>query len=64
MTHISLKNKLYSDITSNEEGKVLGEMIQLWQDTATSEMRMNLMQTLKGKKLGFNEVENFSLGLR
>ena len=61
MTHISLKNKLYSDITSKIEGKVLGEMIQLWQDTANSEMRMNLMQTLKGKNLGFNEVENFSL---
>ena len=46
-----------SDITSKLEGKSLSEMLQLWRETAESEMRIN-------KKLGLNEVENFSLGLR
>ena len=53
-----------SDITSKIEGKYLSEMRELWKDTAESEMRMNLLTTLKEKKLGLNEVENFSLGLR
>ena len=39
-------------------------MLQLWRDTAESEMRMNLLTVLKTKNLGLNEVENFSLGLR
>ena len=39
-------------------------MQQVWRDTAASEMRMNLITDLKGKNLGFNEIENFSLGLR
>ena len=45
------------------EGKDLGEMRQIWQDTAASEMRLNLMSALKDKNLGFNEIEGFSLGL-
>ena len=53
-----------SDITSKIEGKYLSEMRELWKDTAESEMRMNLLTTLKEKKLGLNEEENFSLGLR
>ena len=53
-----------SDITSELEGKNLGEMIQLWRNTAESEMRMNLLTILQNQKLGLNEVENFSLGLR
>ena len=64
MTHQSLNNKLSSDITSKIEGKDLGEMRQLWQDTAASEMRLNLMSELKNKNLGFNEIESFGLGLR
>ena len=54
----------FSDITSIIEGPDLGELKQIWQDIAASESRMNLMSALKGKKLGFREVENFSLGLR
>ena len=53
-----------SDITSKIEGKYLSEMQQIWEDTAASEMRLNLITDLKGKNLGFNEIENFSLGLR
>ena len=54
----------YSDFTSKIEGSELGEMRQIWKETAASEMRLNLMVELKGKKLGFNEIENFSLGLK
>ena len=65
MTYQSIKNNIQlSDITSKIEGKNLSEMRQLWKDTAASEMRMNLMTILKEKKLGLNEIENFSLGLR
>ena len=39
-------------------------MRQLWRDTAASEMRLTMMSGLKGKNIGFNEVENFSLGLK
>ena len=64
MTYQSLKITPPSDITSKLEGKDLGEMRKLWRDTASSEMRLAMMSGLKGKTLGFNEVENFSLGLK
>ena len=56
-------NPKYSDITSLIEGKDLGELVQIWRDTASSEMRLNLMSELRGKDLGFAEIEKFSLGL-
>ena len=64
MTDQSLKLKLLSDITSKIEGQNLGEMRRLWKDIAASEMRLTMMSGLKGKNLGFNEVENFSLGMK
>ena len=59
----SPKKLQYSDITSIIEGKDLGELVQVWRDAASSEMRLNLMSDLKGKNLGFGEIEKFSLGL-
>ena len=47
-----------SDITSKIEGQDLGEMRQLWRDTAASEMRLTMMSGLKGKNIGFNEATN------
>ena len=65
MTCQSLENQQNCSYnTSNLEGKHLSEMLQLWRDTAESEMRMNLLTVLKTKNLGLNKVENFSLGLR
>ena len=49
--------------SKQEEGKVLGELSKLWQDIASSEARLKLMSDLKDKKLGFGEIETFSLGL-
>ena len=47
------QNKLkYSDITSLVEGQDLGEMRKLWQDITASEVRVQQMSVLKGKKLG------------
>ena len=54
-------NLKFSNFTSVIEGQDLGELRQLWQDIAASESRMNLMSALMGKKLGFREIENFSL---
>ena len=65
--HVSQESKnpiKFSDLTSKIEGKDLGEMRQIWVDTAVSEVRLNLMSALMGKKLGFREVENFGLGLK
>ena len=64
MIHQSYQNQNTSNFTSKIEGEDLSEMTRIWKDTAASEMRMNLLTTLKGKKLGLNEIENFSLGLR
>ena len=64
MTYQSFTITPPSDITSKLEGKDLGEMRKLWRDTASSEMRLAMMSGLKGKTLGFNEVEKFSLGLK
>ena len=60
----SSKDIKFSDLTFRIEGQDLGEMKQLWQDIVTSEMRMDLMSTLQNKKVGFREIENFSLGLK
>ena len=49
--------------TSPDEGPDLGELIKLWRDSACSEERLKLMTELRKRKLGFNEIEKFSLGL-
>ena len=54
-------NKQFSDNTSIE-GKELGELKKLWRDIAASEVRLKMMSDLKQLKLGFNEIEQFSLG--
>ena len=54
----------FSNITSILEGQDIGEMKRLWKDTAACEARIKQMSVLKGKKLGFQEVENFGLGLK
>ena len=55
-------NKLkHSDITSLVDGKDLGDMIELWKDTAESDARLFMLAELKKKNLGFNEVEQFVL---
>ena len=51
-------------ILTSIEGKELGELKQLWKEIATSEARLALMSDLRSKKLGFNEIESFSLGLQ
>ena len=54
----------FSDITSKYiEGQDLSEMTKLWTDIAASEVRTKLMSELKKKEIGFNDIENFSLGL-
>ena len=45
------------------EGPDLGELKKLWREGACSEERLKLMTELKNKKIGFNEIEMFSLGL-
>ena len=54
----------HSEITSKVDGKCLGEMVQVWKDIAASEVRINTLETLKSRKLGLREVEQYSLGLR
>ena len=49
--------------TSIIEGKELGELKKLWKDIAGSEERLKLMSELKNRKIGFNEIEMFNLGL-
>ena len=63
-THKSKSKIKFSDLTSLIEGKDLGEMRKIWQETAISELRLNLMSNLKDKNVGFREVENFGLGLK
>ena len=58
------QSKFSLKITSLVEGKELGELKKLWRDIACSEQRLKLIAELKSKKLGFNEIEMFSLGLR
>ena len=61
----SPKTKIrYSDITSIVDGQVLGDMMQAWKDTAVSDSRLNMIAELKQKNIGFNEIEQFGLGLK
>ena len=64
MTITTLTNRNISEFTSKIEGPELGEMCKIWKDTATSETRMKMMTELRHRKLGFNEIESFSLGLQ
>ena len=61
---LSQKTNKPSIYTSHEEGPDLGELIKLWRDSACSEERLKMMTELKKKKIGFNEIEMFSLGLQ
>ena len=64
MAPISPKQTKFSDITSKYlEGKDLSEMEKLWKDIAASEVRIKLMSEIMKKQVGFNDIENFSLGL-
>ena len=60
----SLPPLKYSDITSLIDGKDLSGMVKLWEDIAISEARINLLARLQEKKLGFAQIEKFSLGLK
>ena len=54
----------HSDITSRLDGWELGGMTKLWKECAVSEARIKLIAELKNKKIGFNEIEQFGLGLK
>ena len=54
----------FSSITSKIDGRDLGDLSNTWRDTATSEARLKMLTVLKKKKLGFNEIEQFGLGLK
>ena len=62
-TSPSLPKTNSSSHTSPDEGPDLGELVKLWRDSACSEERLKLMTELRRRKLGFNEIEKFSLGL-
>ena len=64
MSPLCSKPIKHSDITSKVDGTSLGEMLTAWKDAAASEVRVNMLDTLIKKKIGLNEVEQFSLGLR
>ena len=53
----------YSHLTSGIEGLSLGDMEKTWQDTTASEMRISLMDNLNKYQMGFNDIEQFDLGL-
>ena len=57
-------SKSYSSKTSAMEGHSLGELEKVWEDLAASEARIRMMDKLAAFKVGFNDVENFNLGLR
>ena len=63
MRPLSQNQTNHSIYTSSEEGPDLGELKKLWREGACSEERLKLMTELKNKKIGFNEIEMFSLGL-
>ena len=63
MTSQNLKTQKFSELTSKIEGEDLGEMKKVWRETAASEVRLTLLSEMKGKNLGFNEVEKYSIGL-
>ena len=54
----------YSEITSLVDGNDLSGMRKVWKDIAMSEERLNLLARLKELKLGYNEIQKFSLGLK
>ena len=54
----------FSDITSLVDGPDLSGMKKLWEDNACCEARLKLLEKLRDKNLGFNEIEKFSLGLK
>ena len=54
----------FSSITSNIDGKDLGDLVDTWKDTAASEARLKMITILQRKKLGFNEIQQFGLGLK
>ena len=60
----SQKNLEFSNITSIIDGKDLGDLRDTWRDTAASEARLKMITTLQKKKLGFNEIQQFGLGLK
>ena len=53
-----------SDIISLIDGPDLSGMVKLWEDIAAGEARLNLLAKLQEKKLGFSQIEKFSLGLK
>ena len=54
----------FSSITSIIDGKDLGDLTNTWKDMAISEARLKMITVLKEKNLGFNEIQQFGLGLR
>ena len=38
-------------------------MEKVWKELTTSEMRLNMMSRLQKIQVGFNDIENFNLGL-
>ena len=63
MRSLSQKPTKHSFQTSLEEGPDLGELRKLWREGACSEERLKLITELRNRKIGFNEIEMFSLGL-
>ena len=54
----------FSNITSYIDGADLGDLLDTWKDMAVSEARLKRITVLKNKNLGFNEIQQFELGLR
>ena len=46
------------------EGPDLSAMVDLWEDLATTEMRLHLMTELLNTKVGLADIEEFNLGLK
>ena len=49
--------------TSAIEGTCLEELEKVWKELTASEMRLNMMSRLQKIQVGFNDIENFNLGL-
>ena len=49
--------------TSAIEGTCLEELEKVWRELTASEMRLNMMNKLQKIRVGFNDIENFNLGL-
>ena len=60
----SQNSNTFSDRTPKIGGKDLSELLKIWKNIARSEVRLKLMSELRKKDLGFNEIENFRLGLK